>query len=172
MTHRISPNRPDMTTTMTVARPTPPPVRIRFSEVLARGGQTFLQGAESALRILPGAPLLAVAVRGGTSSGPTSRIAGMLGTTPGTMAGMGSPTTRGVGGAEGPGPTVGGGSGGLPGSGGDGGVESSLAQSQEMNIYYLQIQEAVNAQNRTFSTLSNVLKAEHDTVKTAIGNIR
>ena len=37
---------------------------------------------------------------------------------------------------------------------------------------YLQIQEQVNAQNRTFSTLSNVLKAEHDTVKTAIGNIR
>jgi hypothetical protein len=52
------------------------------------------------------------------------------------------------------------------------GIESSLQQSQEMNLYYLQIQEAVNAQNRSFSTLSNVLKAEHDTVKTAIGNIR
>ena len=34
------------------------------------------------------------------------------------------------------------------------------------------IQEAVNAQNRSFTTLSNVLKAQHDTVKTAIGNIR
>jgi hypothetical protein len=51
-------------------------------------------------------------------------------------------------------------------------VESSLQQSQEMNLYYLQIQEAVNAQNRSFTTLSNVLKAEHETVKTAIGNIR
>ena len=38
--------------------------------------------------------------------------------------------------------------------------------------YNLEIQERVNAENRTFSTLSNVLKAEHDTVKTAIGNIR
>ena len=41
-----------------------------------------------------------------------------------------------------------------------------------MNLYYLQVQEAVNAQNRSFTTLSNVLKAQHDTVKTAIGNIR
>jgi hypothetical protein len=54
----------------------------------------------------------------------------------------------------------------------NGGLESSLQQSQEMNLYYLQIQEAVNSQNRSFTALSNVLKAEHDTVKTAIGNIR
>lgn len=53
-----------------------------------------------------------------------------------------------------------------------GGLEASLQQSQEMNLYYLKIQEDVNAQNRTFSTLSNVMKAEHDTVKTAIGNLR
>ncbi len=58
------------------------------------------------------------------------------------------------------------------GAPGDGGLESSLQQSQEMNLYFLQIQEEVNAQNRSFTALSNVLKAEHDTVKTAIGNIR
>ena len=52
-----------------------------------------------------------------------------------------------------------------------GDVQSSLAQAQDMNIYYLQIQEEVNAQNRSFTALSNVIKAEHDTVKTAIGNI-
>ena len=46
-------------------------------------------------------------------------------------------------------------------------LESSLQQSQETNLYHLQIQEAVNAQNRSFTALSNVLKAEHDTVKTA-----
>ena len=53
-----------------------------------------------------------------------------------------------------------------------GSIESSLQQSQDMNLYFLQIQETVNAQNRSFTTLSNVLKAQHDTVKTAIGNIR
>ena len=37
---------------------------------------------------------------------------------------------------------------------------------------YLQLQEQISAENRQFSTLSNVLKARHDTVKNAIGNIR
>jgi hypothetical protein len=41
-----------------------------------------------------------------------------------------------------------------------------------MFMSYLQVQETVNAQNRSFTTLSNVMKAQHDTVKTAIGNIR
>ncbi len=51
------------------------------------------------------------------------------------------------------------------------GMQGTLQESQEMNIYYLQLQEQVNQQNRTYSALSDVLKAEHDTVKTAIGNI-
>jgi hypothetical protein len=59
----------------------------------------------------------------------------------------------------------------LAGGIGDGGIESSLAQSQEMNMYYLQIQQAVNDQNRTFTTLSNVLEVEHNTAKSAISNI-
>jgi hypothetical protein len=53
----------------------------------------------------------------------------------------------------------------------DGSLEGSIAQEQQMNLYYLQIQEEVNAQNRTFSALSNVLEVEHNTAKTAIGNI-
>jgi hypothetical protein len=55
---------------------------------------------------------------------------------------------------------------------GDGGIESSLAQSQEMNLYFLQVQQEMNVQNQQFSAVSNVLKTEHDTVKNAIGNIR
>jgi hypothetical protein len=61
---------------------------------------------------------------------------------------------------------------GLPGMlMGDGGMQASLLQSQQMNLYYLQLQQSVDAENRTFSTLSNVLKAQSDTVKNAIGNI-
>ena len=97
---------------------------------------------------------MALAVRGGASS-PMSRP--LTGGGSGTML---SP--------EGPPPA----GGGAAGTGGTAGSSRSLQQSQDMNMYYLQIQEQVNAQNRTFSTLSNVLKAEHDTVKTAIGNIR
>ena len=53
----------------------------------------------------------------------------------------------------------------------DGGLESTMAQSEQMNLYYLQVQEEVNAQNRTYTALSNVLEVEHSTAKSAIGNI-
>jgi hypothetical protein len=143
----------------TQARPTPTPVRVQFGDVLARGARGLVRGAEAAMTALPGAPMMAVAMRGGAGTSVP-----MLQTTGGVGSGPGSAALR----PEGPG------GGAQPGVGGagEGGIESTLAQAQEQNLYYLQIQEAVNAQNRTFTTLSNVLKAEHDTVKTAIGNIR
>jgi len=72
------------------------------------------------------------------------------------------------------GSSVGGGFGTGTGSGGPstGGIDQSLQQSQEMNLYFLQIQQEVNQQNQTFTTLSNVMKSEADTVKNAIGNLR
>lgn len=168
--------RPDVTVATTQPRVTPTPARGAFKQILA---QSLVRGAETAMKVLPGGPLMAVAVRG-VGGGPAS-----LGI---PLGGVGALPTRGA--PEGPGgagmrSNVAGNAGltatGVQGStagatgapaAGDGGIESSLQQSQEMNLYYLQIQETVNAQNRTFSTLSNVLKAEHDTVKTAIGNIR
>jgi hypothetical protein len=164
--------RPDVTVATTQARVTPTPARGVFKQVLA---QSLVRGAETAMKVLPGGPLMAVAVRG-------SGGAGAFGV---PLGGVGAPHIA-SGGPEGPGggarsnglasaalsatgaPTAGG----QPGGAGDGSLESTLQQSQDMNMYYLKIQEDVNAQNRTFSTLSNVLKAEHDTVKTAIGNIR
>lgn len=168
-------SRPDVTVATTQARVTPTPARGAFKQILA---QSLVRGAETAMKMLPGSPLMAVAVRGGPG--------GSLGV---PMTGVGSPLRAGSS-PEGPGAgvmrgplgaasaSVGGIGGGIPGAtgaqpGAEGaGLESSLQQSQEMNLYYLQIQEAVNAQNRSFTALSNVLKAEHDTVKTAIGNIR
>jgi hypothetical protein len=154
-------SRPDVTAVTSAPRPTPTPVRVRFSEVMAK---TVVSGAESAIRALPGGPMMAVALRG---SGPTSGSMSMTRPfSPGANAQLAP---------EGPG---GNGASGVPSSGagagapGDGSIESTMQQSQEMNLYYLQIQEQVNAQNRSFTTLSNVLKAEHDTVKTAIGNVR
>jgi hypothetical protein len=175
MDNRIAPSRPQVVAATTAARPTPRPARVKFAEVLARGAAGVVQGAEAAMKNLPGAPLMAVAIRsagGGSGSmsvgrglgGPAMGGAGGGGMGVGGAGGMGGATS-----AEGPGGagTTGAGTGAE-----GGGVEGSLAQAQEMNMYYLQIQEAVNAQNRTFSALSNVMKAEHDTVKTAIGNIR
>lgn len=52
------------------------------------------------------------------------------------------------------------------------GVEDVLARQQDSQLYYLELQQRIQDENRTFTTLSNVLKARHETAKTAIGNIR
>ncbi len=177
-------SRPDVTVATTAPRVTPTPDRGVFKRVLT---QSLVRGAETAMKVLPGGPLMAVAVRGGSGPGAAFGV---------PMTGTGSPLRSGGGGPEGPGggatrggalggavqsvgsaalasATGGAAPGGTAAAGAEGGgLESSLQQSQEMNLYYLQIQEAVNSQNRSFTALSNVLKAEHDTVKTAIGNIR
>jgi hypothetical protein len=167
MESRIAPSRAQVVAATTAPRPTPRPARVKFAEVLARGAAGVVHGAEAAMKNLPGAPLMAVAIRsagGGSGALPVGRGFG------GPAMGTGGGGVGGAASAEGPG---GAGATGAAGTGAEGGgVEGSLAQAQEMNMYYLQIQEAVNAQNRTFSALSNVMKAEHDTVKTAIGNIR
>jgi hypothetical protein len=54
----------------------------------------------------------------------------------------------------------------------NGGVEATLNQSANQNLYFIEIQERISAESRSYSAISNVLKARHDTVKNAIGNIR
>lgn len=168
--------RPDVTVATTTARVTPTPPRTQFKQVLT---STLVRGAEAAVRVLPGSPLMAVAIRGGAGpvpsigvpmGGPGVRAMGPEG--PGAVGAIGAGNAVGAAAAGAAASAATGGVVGGAGMEGNGGLESSLQQSQEMNLYYLQIQEQVNAQNRSFSALSNVLKAEHDTVKTAIGNIR
>jgi hypothetical protein len=138
--------------------------------------QTAVRGAEQAMTMLPGGPVMALALRGAPAVPmPMRTMDGTATLGGGGIAGtsVGAQHLR-VGSAEGPGTPAGGVdpvTGQPVGGGEQGGIESSLQQSQEMNLYYLQIQETVNAQNRSFTALSNVIKAEHDTVKTAIGNI-
>ena len=114
------------------------------------------------MKSLPGSAMVALAIRGPTGTGHVA---------PGVLSARGGPAPLpGAASPEGPG----GNSAASTASTGPGepGIESSLVQAQEMNLYYLRIQEAMNAQNRTYSALSNVLKAQHDTVKNAISNIR
>ncbi len=178
MENRIPPARTDTVVVQSAPRPTPTPVRVQFRDVVRVGAGGLVRGAEIAMGKLPGSPLMAVSVRGPAAPGVAATGVGGVGVGGVGAAGIGGTGARVTAAPEGPGGIGGAGVGGVGGvgTGGgtpqDGGVESSLAQAQEMNLYYLQIQEQVNAQNRTFTTLSNVLKAEHDTVKTAIGNIR
>jgi hypothetical protein len=152
---------------------------VHFSEVLAGGANALVRGAQAAVRALPGSPLMALAVRGGGAGVPvaSTELSAPRAALPGSRVGLAAGVTpEGPGGvaAVGVGPTAGvaaGSGGGAGAASADGGLESSLAQAQELNMYYLQIQEEVNAQNRTFTALSNVLEVEHNTAKSAIGNI-
>jgi hypothetical protein len=157
--------RPDIVAIETTPRPTAAPVRVPFSEVLSSSALALVQGAQDAVRALPGAPVVAAAVRAGGIGASTTQALGTTSTTP-----------------EGPGSTASGASmmplgagtsaiGSGTGAAGDSSIEGSLAQSQQMNLYYLQVQEQVNDQNRTFTLLSNVIEMEHNTAKSAIGNI-
>jgi hypothetical protein len=167
MEARSIPANSDIALATTSARQTPtPPRATRFGEVLSN---TVVQSAESVMRTLPGSPVMAVAIRSATGPGslgvPMTNLTSLAHTPEGPLA-----TTSPTAGAS----SIAAGLGSGVAAAGDssGGIQSSLQQSQDMNLYYLQIQEQVNAENRSYTTLSNVLKAQHDTVKNAIGNIR
>jgi hypothetical protein len=173
LTTPAAPVTPDVVGVQTAPRPTARTVGAPFSEVLAGGARAFVRTAGAAVRSLPGSPLMAVAIRGGGNlstqlGSATSSPAG-----PSFNLGMGA-TSAGV--ATGVGSMPGGTPSGTAADGSAAGtndpsITSALAQDQEMNLYYLQVQEQVNAQNRTYSALSNVIEVEHNTAKTAIGNI-
>ena len=158
-----------------------------FGTMLA-AARPILKGAESAATVLPGGPLIAAAIKGPSTlgAGAGAHLPGASYATGGGVAmtprlspaspGMttgASPNFAGPGAnpavdAIGAGPGAGAVGGGEPTAG----VESVLADSQAFNLYYLQLQEQISAEGRSYSALSNVLKARHDTVKNAIGNIR
>jgi hypothetical protein len=165
MDTRIAPgiSRLDVVSTESAPRVTPSS-GVPFKDMVSRGAGALLRGAEAAITSLPGAPIVAAAVRPG--GGPSTASIRPLGTGGTSFV---PPSAGGVSGtAENP---VASGTGGAPGTE-SGSVESALAQSQEFNLYYLQLQEQLAAENRQYSAMSNVLKARHDTVKNAIDNIR
>src|SRR5262252_3128923 len=115
-TNAIS-TRPGVSTVTTAPRPTPKPVRVHFSEVLAK---SVVSGAESVVRALPGGPTMAIALRGGSASVPMSPMS----LTRPTSAGAAPLTPEGPGGAA---PGAGATPGVTPGAAGtgDGGIEQS-----------------------------------------------
>jgi hypothetical protein len=155
--------RPDVVTVESQPRPTPTPLRLSFGQVLAAGAGGLVQGAELVASKLPLSPLAAAAVRGPATVGPTAVDSLSLSTpAEGPVGGLSGASAAAL---------VNGGLG-TPGAGGSGtSIDASLQQSAQLNLYYLQVQEQVDAQNRSFTALSNVLKTEHDSAKAAIQNI-
>lgn len=44
-------------------------------------------------------------------------------------------------------------------------------ENQAHNMQYMQLQQQIQSDNRSFSTLSNLMKVRHDTAKSAINNM-
>ncbi len=132
-----------------------------FGEVMRSSARSLLRGASAAVRVLPMSPVVAASVRG-----PGATVAVGAGANGAAQGGVGVGLNAEAGGAADAGLSAGGAASEGPS------VEAALEKSQEMNLYYLQLQEQLAAENRAYTAYSNVLKARHDTVKNAIGNIR
>jgi hypothetical protein len=159
MTTRIGTGGPStgVSASASAARVTAPPGQ-PFKAIMHASAGTILSGAEQALTRLPGGPILAAALRpagGAVTAGPAG----------GMTQGAASP--EGVG-------SVGAGITAEPTSSAPGtpGLESALAETRNDNLAMLLLQKRINEESRDYSAMSNVLKARHDTVKNAIGNIR
>jgi len=113
-----------------------------FRSVLAGGVSVLMRGAEVATHVVGGL-ILAAAVH-------DARVG----------------TTAAIGGAPGGGGAT------VPGGGGVTTVESMLQDGQASNMQLLALQQHIQQENQVFTTVSNVMRAKHDTAKAAVSNVR
>jgi len=156
MTTRITTGGPPtyVAAVPTASRTTAPPSR-PFQQVISASASAIVKSAEQAATHLPGGPILAAAMR-------PQRTAQV----PGSQSPEGATSALGGNAA------LGGTGAGLGNAGGAPGIEGVLSEGVDQNLYFLELQERISQESRTYSALSNVLKARHETVKNAIGNIR
>jgi hypothetical protein len=168
MTTRVSVGGPStgVYATQTAPRVTPAPAH-PFQQVMYAGSTAIVSGAEAAITRLPGGGILAAAMRPGISSrisSSTTPVSASLNSRPEGPTGTAGVSSSGL-------STTSGGALGSTGTG-DPSIEQVMSQDADQNMYYLKLQEQMSAESRSYSAISNVLKARHDTMKNAIGNIR
>jgi hypothetical protein len=123
--------------------------------VLAGGVSLLMTGAEVATHVV-GGPVLAAAVHD-ARIGASSAIAGTVAHA--GPAGLGSaPATIAAAAATGN-PEM-------------ASMETLMQQGQASNLQLLALQQQVQQENQRFTTVSNVMRAKHDTAKAAVSNIR
>jgi hypothetical protein len=146
-----------------------------FRDVLAGGVSVLMGGATIATHVL-GTPTLAAAVQQAgasatsalTSSGGAPGAAIAAGATSGLAsrdAIVGTPSTPST-------TTPGLATSGISDASDMAQMEAMQRESQVFNLQLLDLQEQVQQENRHFTTISNVLRAKHDTAKAAVSNIR
>jgi hypothetical protein len=158
MTTRIGVGGPstDVLATATAPRVTPAPAR-PFQQVMNASSAAIVNGAEAAVSHLPGGSILAAAMLPAGSTGALVSAPAFSATGPTGTATVGTSGALGVAGSTGT---------------GDPSMQQMMSQDADQNMYYLQLQEQMSQESRSYSAVSNVLKARHDTMKNAIGNIR
>jgi hypothetical protein len=143
---------------------------------IAAGGGAASQAIGVAAPFVPGAAVVSAAVSG---------AAGSVGGGSGGFSSGGSGGLAGSQSVGSDGIPLGGSalnsSGGATGSAASGGssqqdllnqTKGMQEMAQSFNLQYLQLQEKMQAENRSFSTVSNVMKTKHDTAKSSISNVR
>ena len=143
----------DQTRSRQTAQPVTP-----FANVLAGGANALLSGAEVAGGAI-GGPVVAAAIRQARTSVETSSGGGGGGPTVGGVGGPGGDLTTAAANAGSPSAEI-------------QAMHALNRESQSFNMQMLKLQEEVQGENRRFSTLTNVVRARHDTAKSAISNVR
>lgn len=182
--NRIDPTPVRISTNMSVDRQTP---KTDFGDRLKAGmetaGHAVANGAAVAAQAIPGGAIVSAAVSSVTTlanSGSSGQGGGAMSAQYAATGGIvqvgggggGINTTVGAGGS------VGGASAGsvnFAPQGGNtaiAGMQTELQASVAENAKLMQVQMAMQRENQVFSTVSNVLKVRHDTVKNTIQNVR
>jgi hypothetical protein len=149
-----------------------------MSTGLSRTTDAVLNAGQLAAPFIPGGAVLSAAVTGvgslkssagastnATSAAPNSNSLSGAGMS-GSVSGSGGSTYS----------TGGGSTAGVSATGGPTDMMTAAKQMQELNMsfnmQYLMLQQKMQADNRQFTTLSNIMKTKHDTAKNAINNVR
>jgi hypothetical protein len=182
--NRIDPTPVRISTNLSIDRQTPKTdFGTRLKSGLENAAGAVAEGAALAAPLVPGGAIISAAVSSvtqmssGSSSGQAATAVysqqGML-QVPGTGGGGISTTVDSNVGQPGMGSSVGGSASQLSGltTGNLAGASSEIARAQTENSRLLQVQVAMQRENQVFTTVSNVLKTRHDTVKNTISNVR
>lgn len=134
----------EVSRTRQTTRPTP-----RFRDLLAGGVDLLMSGAEVATHVAA-APILAATVHDARASA----VAALAGRPGGQLPAAGTAA-------------------GVPAAANEPAALSNMLQDGQLsNTQLLVLQQQIQQENQQFSTLSNVMRARHDTAKAAVSNIR
>lgn len=134
---------------VTTPRATDAPAADRFREALGRSAGQLVAGVEQVASFVPGGPIVTAAIRG---AGGSSSVGSSVGS-----------TSQGLSAAE----TTGGAS-----ASSETSPMGGLADQSNQAMQLLELQHALAMEQQRVQTISNVMKARHDSNKAVIGNLR